>query len=451
MSNPTNRQTATRFAIIAALVLAMSIPLALVNGVADERQGFFDQTLADISATWGGSQQIAGPFLIIPEAHKQQLDIEDGQVVSRAQRTYQIVLPTQLELDIQIDHEMRHRAIYEVPVYRAQLQAKGSFDAVNTILQSRSGTTLLLDQAFIAVGISHSQAISAASALKLADANATFSSGTGQNWLGNGIKARVIDFNPDKPIAFEFDLAVKGTQRLDFLPLAEANQARVQSDWPHPSFTGRYLPEQRQITATGFTAAWQVNELARALPANWSTDEYRADLTGSFAGMELFQPITDYRTVDRAIKYGLLFVSLTFLSFACFELTQAIRFHPIQYGVVGLGLVLFYLAVLSLSEHMEFRLAYLSATILLTALIASYVWAMTRRRVLAVCSGSTVVILYATLYVLLQLESFALLTGTALLFGGLIALMYVTRSLTERILLNEPDDPSFNQPPGLNA
>jgi inner membrane protein involved in colicin E2 resistance len=208
MSNPTNRQTATRFAIIAALVLAMSIPLALVNGVADERQGFFDQTLADISATWGGSQQIAGPFLIIPEAHKQQLDIEDGQVVSRAQRTYQIVLPTQLELDIQIDHEMRHRAIYEVPVYRAQLQAKGSFDAVNTILQSRSGTTLLLDQAFIAVGISHSQAISAASALKLADANATFSSGTGQNWLGNGIKARVIDFNPDKPIAFEFDLAV---------------------------------------------------------------------------------------------------------------------------------------------------------------------------------------------------------------------------------------------------
>jgi inner membrane protein len=140
--------------------------------------------------------------------------------------------------------------------------------------------------------------------------------------------------------------------------------------------------------------------------------------------------VTGYRVVDRAIKYGVLFVALTFLTFVCFELTLGLRFHPVQYGVVGIGLVLFYLALLSLSEHLSFGAAYLASTGLLTGLISGYVRSMTGSGKLMLWTAVVVGALYAVLYVLLKLETFALLVGTGVLFLGLGALMYSTRTLT---------------------
>jgi inner membrane protein len=166
-----------------------------------------------------------------------------------------------------------------------------------------------------------------------------------------------------------------------------------------------------------FSAEWVVHELARTLPDNWLTGAAAVELSESFAWISLFQPVTEYTIVDRAIKYGLLFIALTFLGFLCFELRTALRFHPVQYGVVGMGLVLFYLALLSLSEHLAFGPSYLA----MTADVRLSGW------MAVIVAG-----LYSTLYVLLQLEAFALLVGTAVLFIGLGALMAATRSLTGR-------------------
>jgi inner membrane protein len=147
--------------------------------------------------------------------------------------------------------------------------------------------------------------------------------------------------------------------------------------------------------------------------------------------VRLFQPVTEYRVVDRAIKYGLLFIALTFLGFVCFELTLDTRFHPVQYGVVGAGLVLFYLALLSLSEHLAFAGAYLIATGALSLLLGAYVWGMTRSVRMTAWLIAIVLGLYGTLYVLLRLEAFALLVGTGVLLCGLAALMFSTRNLAQ--------------------
>ncbi len=433
-----NQGTTLRFGLIGVIVLAMLIPLTMVEGVTDERQSFFDATFRDIANAWGNAQTVAGPFLIVPEVHRYQAKNEAEEWVWRERRHDRIWLPTVLDLNVEIVHQFRKRAIYEVPVYSAKIQFQGAFAALDPELLNRANVQVLLDEARIVVGISHTQAISSASAVTVGEAAARFRSGTGQAWIGSGVHAPLPEFSPSEPTEFHFELQLKGTRQLGFTPVGGTTEVAMSSTWPHPSFNGTYLPERYEVTDDGFTAQWVVHELARDLPGSWQVGEEDVQLSNSFAFISLFQPVTDYTIVDRAIKYGLLFIALTFLSFVCFELRSSLRFHPVQYGVVGAGLVLFYLALLSLSEHIDFGLSYFIATAVLTTLISWYVWAMTSLWRLCAWMAVIVAALYATLYVLLQLETFALLVGTGVLFVGLIALMATTRSLTTTTAPIEP-------------
>jgi len=334
-----------------------------------------------------------------------------------------VYLPATLSVTLDVRHQTRQRAIYDVPVYTAQARFSGSFSAVGA---AGAEVRPLLEEARLVVGISHTQAISSASSISWGGERSEFRAGTGLVWIDSGIQAKVPSAG-----AFGFELTLKGSQALAFTPVGGSTDVEVASSWPHPSFDGNYLPERCEIDADGFRAEWQVHELARNLPDSFLVDAAGPELGPSSASIRLFQPVTEYRIVDRAIKYGLLFVSLTFLSFVCFELTLGLRFHPVQYGVVGIALVLFYLALLSLSEHLAFGVAYALATGALCMLVGAYVWGMTRSARVTGWLVGIVLGLYGTLYVLLQLEAFALLVGTTVLFVGLGALMFSTRHLAE--------------------
>ena len=427
---PGNHQTTIRFAVIGVIVLAMLIPLAMVEGVTEERQRFFDATLQDIANAWGNAQNLSGPFLIVPEIHRYQVKNDAGVFIWHKRRRERVVLPEALALDIQIKHQFRRRAIYEVPVYSADIRVKGRFPALDSLQIDSENVTLLPDQARMVAGISHTQAISTASIVKVGSEETRFAAGTEQPWVGKGVHAILPLVPTSESTPFEFDLTLRGTRALGFTPAGNTTEVTMSSTWPHPSFKGAYLPENYDLTEQGFSANWTIHELARNMPGDWLIDKNNPVPPGEYACINLFQPVTDYRIVERSIKYGLLFIALTFLGFVCFELTTSLRFHPVQYGVVGAGLVLFYLALLSLSEHVPFSLSYLIATVLLTTLISWYVLAMTGIWRLCVWMAGVVASLYTTLYILLQLEAFALLAGTAVLFAGLIALMYTTRSLT---------------------
>jgi len=424
----TNPQGTTfRFAIIGVIVLAMIIPLLFVGGVTEDRQQYFDETFRSIANSWGDIQHVTGPFLIVPEVERYQVKTEAGAISWHQSKHNRVILPSSLNLDIQIDHQFRKRAIYEVPVYVAKFIISGTFPAVP---QQTGDIENQLDAARIAIGISHTQAIKTASDLNLDGKTSTFTAGTGHSYIGSGISTKALGLSTTDPVAFTFELEIKGTHELGFTPLGDTTTVDMQSTWPHPSFGGTYLPEKYTITSEGFTANWNLHELSRNLPSSWRISSEDASFGRNHGIVSLFQPITNYSVIDRAIKYGMLFIALTFLGFLCFELTTGTKFHPVQYGVVGIGLVLFYLALLSLSEHISFGLSYAFATALLTSLISWYVWAMTKTFILSLWIAGIVASLYTTLYVLLQLEDYSLLVGTGVLFTGLFALMYTTKNLT---------------------
>lgn len=423
--------TTTRFVVIGLMVLVMYIPLAMVDGITRERQSYFDRTVTDVASAWGGEQVLSGPFLVIPEvATGENIGLVNGAPVVIRDASERVFVPALQKLTISITHQMRQRALYEVPVYTALLRVEGEFAALEPELLNRRDRKLNVDRARLVLGIPFPRAISSASKLTFGSETTPFQSGSGLQWVGQGIHAVLAGYDGSRAQAFSLQLELRGTRSLSFTPVGNDSRIEMTSTWPHPSFNGQYLPEHHEITADGFSAAWVVHELARNLPATWRVDQNPVALDGLTARVDLFQPVTGYRLVDRAIKYGVLFISLTFLSFVCFELTLGLKFHLVQYGVVGVGLVLFYLALLSLSEHLAFSVAYAVSTALLTGLVGWYVRGMSGSLRLSFWAGVLLATLYAVLYVLLQLEAYALLVGTAVLFLGLGALMFSTRTLT---------------------
>jgi inner membrane protein len=406
----------------------MLVPLALVRGVAQDRQAYFESAVADVASAWGEAQTLTGPLLVIPEVHRRKERGADGAEFLHENVVERVYLPRTLELDVTLDHQLRHRSIYEVPVYLAAIRATGSFRPLTDVETRGATVEQRLEQARLVMGVSQTQSLTHASSVVLAGREVPLQAGTKVKWMDDGFSADLPGIETGQEISFALDFELRGTQEFLFTPLGDDTRVRISSNWPHPSFGGHFLPDRYDITAAGFDAVWNVHELARSLPRSWVADE-GLELTKHRASVAVFEPLTQYRTVDRAIKYGLLFVALTFVAFACFELTSAVRFHPVQYGVVGAGLVLFYLTLLSLSEHLPFGTAYAISTAALTGVIGWYVWAMTRQRTLWLWITGILTGLYLTLFVLLSLEAFALLAGTAALLIALIALMYATRSL----------------------
>ncbi len=419
---------AIRFVIVGLLALAMFIPLAFVDGITGERQSFFERTVDDVAGAWGGEQVLNGPYLVIPETIEIE-GTEDGEQTRVVKRERRVVLPASLSLDVRVDHQIRRRALYEVPVYTAVLNVQGEFPVLDRQLGIGGMEKLDLSAARVVVGISHTGAIGRVSELTLAGMPLAFEPGSGQAWLGRGIHAAPGRYDGSTAQPFAFELELKGTRSLGLTPVGGATDIDMHASWPHPSFNGQYLPERYEVRSDGFDAEWSISEFARDLPDSWLAVGDMAAPAG-IASVRLFQPVTGYSVVDRAIKYGVLFVALTFITFVCFELTQGFRFHTVQYGVVGLALVLFYLTLLSLSEHLPFGVAYALATVLLTGMIAGYVRSLSGSTRLMCLTGMVVGSLYGVLYVLLKLETFALLVGTGVLLVGLSGLMFATRSLS---------------------
>ncbi len=426
-------QLSIRFLVVGALVLGMLIPLVFVGGVADERQRYYAQAVDAIADSWGGEQTIIGPLLVVPVLQHYTAKSDDGEVVQHHRRFHRIVVPETLSLTVSLDHQFRHRAIYEVPVYLANISVSGRFTGLETEALMGRYDEVVWEEAKLVLGIQSTHAISEASSLKWSAAKLPFKAGTGHEWLGSGVHAALPD-NLEANVDFEFELQLKGTKSFGMAPVGSKSSMKIDSTWPHPSFQGQFLPDQYEVHDGGFDARWSIHELARNLPSSWIVGMGDPDLHTTRASVVLHNPISQYHVIERGIKYGVLFIALTYLTFVCFELTTPIRFHYVQYGVVGLGLTLFYMTLLSLSEHMSFVLAYCLATGLLTGLLSWYIHSIAHSKNLTVSISVIVLSLYIVLYTLLKLEAFALLAGTSVLLIGLAALMYATRGLSERVI-----------------
>jgi inner membrane protein len=439
---------AWKIGMVAVLAVLLQIPLGGIDSLVRERQARRDGVVADIARSAAEAQRLAGPVILVPYTRRTTQvttrtdDVGHRQSVSREQirRGWVALLPETLAIDGALTLQTKRRGIYTARLYSGTLELRGRFVIPPEHQIFAASPEIEWGRAQLVVGLSDPRGLRAGARFEwdgtalalapggIADAPA----------LAQGIHADLGPLARPVPGAsaqhpFRIRLALRGSQRLDIVPLGRATRVALASDWPHPSFTGRLLPEaDTRISAAGFAATWATTHfatnLSHALEAclqHKHCDDYR----NSAFGVAFIEPVDLYLTLERALKYGFLFVGLTFAAFFLFELLAGLAIHPIQYALVGVALAVFFLLLLSLSEHLAFALSYAVAAFACVGLIGFYLSFVLRGARRGLLFGAALGALYALLYAILRMEDHALLMGSALMFALIAAAMIGTRRI----------------------
>jgi inner membrane protein len=431
------RSPAFKFFLILFLILLLLIPLFLVFGLVGEREQRAQSVRREVGQLWGPEQRILGPFLVIPYTVRIET-VQGDKRIEQTQERRAVFTPEVLEVTGRADAKTLRRSIFEVPVYAAQLKLSGRFGAPRIANVAADVVTVRWRDAAFVLGLSGVSGLKEAAALKIVGgADIPFSPSVGiPSTHLSGIHAKLADAagaastDPDQPLqpfSFTVDLTVNGSVSLAVAPVGRETRLSLGSNWPHPSFSGAFLPDERQVTAGGFTAAWKIPHLARSVPESWSLTEAGLERLLPFTfGVTMIDPVDFYSRVNRAAKYGILFVALAFMAVFCLELVSRRSVHPVQYLFTGIALVFFYVLLLSFAEHLGFTRAYLAASIATGTMLAVYVGAA----LASVVRGLVMLVVFATiygvLYLILQLEDYALLAGAIIGFLALTAVMFAT-------------------------
>jgi inner membrane protein len=417
------------------LLLLFLIPLLLIRRQVEEREGYRRTAEDGVIEMWGGEQVVGGPLLVVPYVVRQEG--EDGKLVESTLQAY--FLPETLEITVSAEPQKRRRGIFEVTLYTAELGLRGAFrppepsflpgwrvrpedvlwkDAQLVVeLPALRGLTDQVILSWIAGGRSRDVRFQAGTApLEL----------FGQPAEGGGIRAPLPEARSGG--RFMLNLSLKGGRSLSFLPLGEDTRVSMSSPWPSPRFSGAFLPSERSVGQRGFEAQWRVLSLNRGYPQAWRTGEVDPGaVAASRFGVDLMVPADAYRKVLRSVKYGILFVLLPFLVFFLFEAFSGRRVHPMQYLLVGFAECLFYLLLLSVSEHLSFALTYLLAAAATTSLVSFYAGFALGDARRGLLLAPVLAAAYAFLFAALQSEDYALLIGSLGLFAILAGVMVLTR------------------------
>lgn len=429
-----------KFLTIAGLMLLLLIPVSMINGSVNERQSYSQTVLQDIARSSSYSQTLVGPVMVIPYTKKETTwrykDDEPRELVEQQIEGKLYFLPKTLKLDVSMETELRHRGIYSARLYHANSNFNGDFDIPENYGIKDSLNDYTFATPYVAVGVSDIRGIKHSPTIQLGEKNYPLSPGTQVSMWSEGVHTEVEAWNKAKPIKLKFslNLALQGTESFSVIPIGQDTHVKIHSDWAHPSFFGQFLPTERDISEDGFSAQWQTSYFSTNFLEHFNRCVKRKNCDpDSFHakrfGVSLIDPVDFYVKSDRATKYALLFIGLTFAGFFLFEVLKRIQVHPIQYGLVGLSLALFYLLLLSLSEHLGFELAYTLSSLACVSLITYYVKSVLQSLQRALGFGSALAVLYALLYGLLQAEDYSLLMGSSLLFLLLGVFMVLTRDV----------------------
>lgn len=428
---------------IVAIVLVLMVPLGLLGGLISERESLREEARREVSAQWGQDQTLGGPVLTIPYTATEPAPNGGQQQVTR----YAHLFPDALDVEGRMEPQVRTRGIFRVVLYEAQLTVRGRFPSVDSAAFGIPRGALRLDEAFVQIGIS--DLVGVRDPIRLRWDGATREADPGI------VTADVFAAGVTVPVrvdgdgaAFSFDLSLNGSGSLGVLPVGRETTLRLTSPWDTPRFAGAFLPEERTVADSGFEARWRVLHLNRNYPQAFtggfgrptglplrraSPDYYEIEAASgggaSAFGVELLLPVDEYQKTNRAAKYGVLFVFLTFLTFFFVEVLGGRRIHPIQYLLVGFAVTLFYLLLLAFAEYLPFDGAYGVAAVAILSLVTLYARAVFGGWRLAALVGGLLALFYGYFFVLLQLEAYALLAGSLGLLVTLAVVMYLSRQV----------------------
>lgn len=413
----------TKLIIIIGLIVLLLIPIFMIQNLIDERSELQQQVQADIAKSSSDEQQVIGPFI-----HAQYLETVTVDGKTSEQLMNMTLLPESLNVSSNLATFEKYRGIYKALLYRSQNQFEGRFKT--------SALAVLADKKIkrlnLILAISDIRGIGQGSHINVNERSYELLPGTQLDQLPQGIRVE-LDYKTilkSEVLPYQIGLNLQGMRQLSFAPVGKNSSLTMQADWPHPSFVGDYLPIESSISAQDFSASWQTNYFATNLKELFSQCLFRNECTlfkQRNMGVNLVDSVNHYLKNYRASNYAILVIVLSFASFFLLEVLRDEPIHPVQYGFVGLALAVFYLLLISLSEHLGFNIAYLLSALASAILLSVYVAGMLKNSKHGGLFLCGVLFIYSLLYGLLSAEDYALLMGSVLVFVVLSLIMMLTR------------------------
>ncbi len=420
--------------------LLLQIPLWFIGSLISDRGDLYNKTVISIGNEWGKNQKIIAPVITISYTdtgidNKKDIINSKTLAVVPVEKKF-VILPDELNAIIKIKDEIRQRGIYNATVYNANMKLKGFFSPKDFPKNKEI-------KSYLSIGLSDTKALIKINKLKIGNLEKDLDAMSGTMavpLITNGISAELkLDFNKileEEKIPFEIDIDFRGSKDISILPLGKKNNIEISSNWKSPSFSG-ILPSERNINNNGFLAKWEVSNLVRNYPQIIDInedkyddfyDENNSNNENTVIKTGLFDSITDYTQITRASKYGILFIMMSLVIVYIFEVISRRFTHYVQYLIVGLSLIIFYLLLLSLSEHIGFEWAYLISSLAIVIPNSLYIMSLTSNKKLGIGMFFFLSGIYAILFSILRMEQYALLTGSLLILTVLYVVMYLTKN-----------------------
>ena len=455
-----SRHTTTlKVIVVGILTLLLLIPLSMISSLIYERLDTKRNAELEITSKWSGEQIITGPCIVIPYTQEIKQKYKHELV-----RKNLLLLPNVMNVTVDAKVEKRKRGIYDVSLYSSELLLTGTLNMDDIAKTGIKQEDMQLNQARVIMGISDLKVIREGLVMQLGAQNYDFEPGipvenlytdtdpiAGKSFyerdlqvtspnLSTGIFSAGLNVKIDSiamkdlaqgTLPFTINLYLNGSQGLFIVPIGKTTTAKVESDWPTPSFGGDFLPANHNVTDEGFTANWKIIDLNRSFGQTVNAENATAinQMASSAFGVKFIQSVDQYQQNERSAKYAILIILLTFVVVFFIEVLKKKAVNPFQYLLIGLALVLFYSLLLSLSEIWGFNLAYIVAAVMTTVLIVVHMSSILKNRNLGLFIGALLTFLYLFVFILIQMESYALLVGSIGLFCILAVIMYFSKKL----------------------
>ncbi|MBX2858196.1 MAG: cell envelope integrity protein CreD [Cellvibrionaceae bacterium] len=436
-----NKPLLLKFIVMGFITLLLLVPLSLIHSMIQERGAYRNSVMANIASSTSRDQLLVGPVMVVPYTKTvtqwRKTENDKGVDAYTSKQNGQLFfLPETLKVAVQMKTELRKRGIYQATLYHAAINMRGTFKLPQDYGIVEGLESYTFQTPFLFMSVSDVRGIKSTIDVRFDGEDKSVAPGTRVAAFSNGVHVPVmqnIDHSEQADdTAFDLNFRLQGTSRLSILQLGKETEIAMTSDWPHPSFQGNYLPSTHEIGERGFSANWYsshfANNVHQYLPV-CARAQRCEDLMASAAQVALIHPVDHYVKSNRAIKYALLFVGLTFAGFFLFEVMKQLKIHPVQYSLVGISLAAFYLLLISLSEHIGFVWAYIVSAAACIFLLGFYLVNVLQSAKRAWLFALSLGLLYALLYGVLDSEDYALLMGAILLFAVLSVFMIATRKL----------------------
>lgn len=435
-----NSITARMF-IVGFLTLILLIPLFMVQGLIRERSERQKSVVGEINEKWGGPVTIYGPILKLPYKNFSEKHITNSKnevtTESIEEIRYLYFFPKQLNIKSHINPKMKKRGIYRTAVYKSQTSITGTFSIPDISGQDIPEENLLWNKARMVFNTSNLKGVNDQLNIKIGNSIYGFTSKYQEQsklpieqelYFMESETLKNDDLPRKKSIQFNMKISENGSSEIAFVPIGKTTEAEIVSNWHTNSFKGNFLPyNEDKLTKDGFDAKWKILDINRPFPQDFNNN--LPNLTEYAFGVNFMIPVDEYQKSERATKYGFLVIGLTFLLFFLIQTLSKIPIHPFQYLMIGLGLVMFYTLLISISEHSSFLKAYLISGVSVILMISLYSKSILKHGKFPIFIGLSLLALYSFIYIIIQLESYALLVGSIGLFLILAAVMFVSRKI----------------------